>query len=284
MSEYNDQDKKGRENKVDGQDNRDVVEKKQRRFDLKLISIIIIGSSIIFGILIYRRVKTIIKNPPNYGQTNTSILHKRKGMNAREREQHYQKHKDAIAVAARREGVKLHGKPLVPPRPINHFPNRKLPVVIDSSRLTLLPLSRGVKSRFQEVQNLVAIDKKYSEQFDAADIFDSKMGKIFVPKNKVIKGQEQSRVSYNQRTKQLGVITGKMILKFSSPSSFDQRQKFYPSGAIEQSAFPSTQLVIVNLTTDPSFNDLLELEQKLSQHAEIKRVKVDILEHGNEPH
>lgn len=278
MTERNSQEESGSD--------KNGTQKKQGHFDLKLISTIIMVSSIIFGILIYRGVKKVIKKPPKYSSAATQLLHQRKGMNSGQRAQHYQQHIGAIAAAARREKVRLHAKPLRD-RVVNHFPNRHLSVAINPARLTLSRLDKGVKSNVQEVSNVTAVDKKYIDQFDRDDIFDQKLGKIFVKKDEADKFKNIShleRVSFNQRTRQLGIITGKLILKFSTAESFEQRAKYYPKKSVEQRIFPATALVIVDILGGPSLNDLLAIKEDLTSHPELKRVRVEVLEHGKDPH
>ncbi len=277
MSDNTDQESEGA-NKAKGSE-----EKKQRRFDLKIIFIIIIISlSCVFGILIFRNVKKVIQNPPHYEmkENNSKILEKRKGMNAEQRREHFAKHRGAIAKAAREERLELKGRPLIP-RPTKKFPSRELPVVINLDSLKLVPIEKekGLRTSHQEVSNIVAINKSYADQFDPADIYDEKLGRIFVDRDKA-QNIEADKVSYNLRTKQLGVITGKLFLKFSSRESFENRQQIYPRDFQEQRVFEATNLVILSTEKEFSLNDLLVLERELSKVAELKRVRVEVLEQG----
>ncbi len=265
----------------DDKGERGTNEKVQRRFDLRLIFILILGLSILFGILIFRNVKGLIKNPPQYQMDDDpkGTLRLRKGMNKLQRQEHFAQHSAQINKAARREKLALKGQPLHS-RPVDKFPSRALPLFIDPSSLELIPLEASAKAQVQEVANLVALKKDYKENFDASDIVQEKMGRIFVARDKAQGLEGQERVSYNLRTKQLGVITGKLFLKFSSAEAFRQREQIYPKGTREQRIFKATELVILETTRDFSLNELLALERDLSELPQLKRVRAEVIEHG----
>lgn len=269
-------DEKDQDNEI----NEKQSESKQRRFDLKLIFVIIIGLSCVFAILIFRNVKKVIQNPPEYkmDRKEQGTLKRRKGMSAQERAEHFEKHKNKIAQAARQEKLAPKGRLLIA-KPQNKFPSREIPVYINPQNLELIPLKKGLRSRVQEVSNIIAVNKSFVEQFDSSDILDEKMGRIFVRKEKA-QELEGERVSYNLRTKQLGVITGKLFLKFSSAENFEKRREIYPESLREQRVFEATQLAILESNGQYSLNELLSLEFSLSQRPELQRVRVEILEHG----
>ena len=282
MSDEFDQDKKNEEEKS-------VKERdSSRRFDLKVIAVIIVGCSIIFGILIFRNVKQVIKNPPEYNQIDPS-LRKRKSLTKDQLRDHYRARKNKIDRAARKEKLSLNAKPLNSniPRSFSQRSGsqRSIPHFIEKDKLALKSLDAKLLTKFQEVENVVAIDKKYKDQFDEDDILDEKMGRIFVTKKSTqsIDGISQERVSYNNRTKQLGVITGKLLLSFNSPQAFADRKNIYPTQAREQRVFPATYFVILDLVSDYTFEELLNLEAQYSALDAIKRARIEILERGKSP-
>jgi len=283
MSDEFDQNKKNVEDKsVKEQDSR-------RRFDLKVIAVIIVGCSLIFGILIFRNVKQVIKNPPEYNQTNDPSLIKKRSLSKDQLRDHYKARKNKVDSAARKEKLSLKGRPLDRKIPRSFSPrsgsHRAIPHFIEKEKLELKPLNPKLLTNFQEVENVVAIDKKYKDQFDEDDILDEKMGRIFVTKKSVqsIDDFSSERVSYNNRTKQLGVITGKLLLSFKSKQAFDNRKSIYPAQAIEQRVFSSTYFVIIDLVAHYTFDELLNLEEKFSALDTIKRARIEILERGKNP-
>ncbi len=286
MSDEFDQDKKS-------EDKKSVKEQESsRRFDLKVIAVIIVGCSLIFGILIFRNVKQVIKNPPEYNQINDPSLIKKikkKSLTKDQLRDHYKARKNKIDRAARKEKLSLKGRPLDRkiPRSFSERSgsHRSLPHFIEKEKLELKPLNPKLLTNFQEVENVVAIDQKYKDQFDEDDILDEKMGRIFVTKKSALSIDSISleRVSYNNRTKQLGVITGKLLLSFNSSQDFINRKNIYPAQAIEQRVFSSTYFVIIDLVAPYTFEELLNLEAKFSALDSIKRARIEILERGKNP-
>ncbi len=261
------------DNSQDRDDQSNESDKKQRKFDLKLIVIIVLGLSITFGILIFRQVRKVIQNPPEYVKDQVLTLKQKKGMNREEIRKHFEAHKDQIHQAAKKERLALQGRPI---RDISHF--------IDVKKLKLAPLEVGQISQVREVTNLVALRSEYKDQFEASDILDEKLGRVFVKKDKAHAFKSES-VSFNERTRQLGVITGRILMRFKTIEDFEKRLEIYPSGSQEQRVFESTLYSIVEFKEDqtPSFSELLELEKELSVRPELKRVKVEILENGKVP-
>ena len=272
MTEQNNQDN---ENSNENSKENYKEEKRKRKFDLRLIIIIIIGLSIVFGILIFRKVKQAIQNPPVYSESGAAPALKQRGLNREQRQKHFEKRREQVNQAAKREKLALKGRPLRPRQ------QRDIPHFIDEGQVKLSKLPDGVNSRYREVENIVSMSSSFKDQFDEADIIDEKMNRIFVERDRA-SGMEFDKVSFNQRTKQLGVITGKLLLRFVDRDGFEKRSDLYPKDAEEERVFEATHLAIIAVG-DRSLSELLEIEKSLSQRQQLKHVKIEILENGKVP-
>jgi len=216
-----------------------------------------------------------------------TFLDNSNGLTPAQRKKHFLQHQDKIQNAARREKLGLTGRMLRPAVRPDLRQERRLPTAIDEKRLKFLPVKSqdGARQPYKEVENVKAVKLEYRDQFDEDEILDEKLNRIFVlikeNDHNEYKGEMETkgtRVAYNTRTKQLGVITGKMVLRFKSKEAFALRQKFYPDNAQEDSVFNAIHLVVIDFKSNLSLVELLNLELKLNQHEEIKRAKVEIIE------
>lgn len=240
---------------------------------------------LVLGFIFSKQIKKFISNPPKYESTAE--------MSKEEILEHYEEHKEKIEnnekeerlkALRRKNNPKLKGRALKDRHP---FVKNSRAHFIGTDNLKLIDLPSGFKSRIQEVGNLIAIDSKLSDEINPEDIIDERLGKVFVPKevaNDYVSKSLQNRVSYNLRTKRLGIITGKLLINFNSDQAFKDRREAYQSlgndFANEVASFEVTKFAIINLKGSQSLAELLSLEKSLGQRPGIKRVRTEIIEIG----
>ena len=277
--------------------NRKKAQKGSKRIMLMAaLSIFILTLAI--GAYFYRELREFLTNEKFLSlapdQKKEKILNRIRPSKA-QRDEDYKRREEAIklnerreeklARAARQKRIELQG------RPLQRGFKKVVPRFIETDNLKLLPLDNGAKSSVREVENIVAISDAFKDQLDEDDIIDEKMGRVFIPRDKaqdVVSSNLEERVSYNERTKQLGIITGKLLIRFEDEKTFKEREEFYRENlgsefANEAAAYPATNMAIIHLKESHSWQSLLNLEKNLSKQQGIKRVKAEIIELGKGP-
>lgn len=266
-----------------------MSEKESRKFHLKIIAIIVVGSSVIFGIIFFRRVKIFIRNEKNAKEVFQKNFLDKKGINSplhkdEVKKVQVDKSKEGPIAAIKKE---LDHRPLQNRHPVTPRIQRKDVILVPLETPLKRALSGKKKRRQREVENIVAVSSKYANQFQKDEIYASNLGRVFVKKD-AANGLESERVAYNTRTGALGVITGKLVVKFRDEQSFGRRgsllkeylQEDYSSRFEEESAFEVNYTGIFTFG-DLSMSELERLCQVLEkQGSTIKSCKIEVLDHA----
>lgn len=265
-----------------------MSEKERRKYHFKVSAIIVVGCSLIFGIFFFKRVKIFVGHEKNTKEISHKNLSRGKSVRASQKgftlKNKEKRPKENNLTALRRE---LDHRPLQNRQPVTAHFSRKDVVLVPLNNDGKRKLSGKKKHRQREVENIVAVSEKYANQFQKDEVYASHLGRVFVKKD-AANGLESERVAYNTRTGALGVITGKLVVKFQDEQSFDKRETLLKNYlASDQSPhFDEESAFEVNYTGIFTFGDLgmSELErlcQVLQNHqSTIKSCKIELLDHA----
>lgn len=266
-----------------------MSEKENRKFHLKIIMVVIVGCSILFGIIFFRRVKSFIRNEENAQEVFEKSFPVKDKSEEKTKTFKGPSQNTKIKLDKSLESIKkeLDHRPPQNRHPVTARIARKDVVLIPLENNMKRDLSGKNKRRQREVENIVAVSDKFESQFQKNEIYAKNLGRVFVKKD-AANGLESERVAYNTRTGALGVITGKLIIKFQDVESFEKREallKSYLEQSVEEeSAFEASYtgiFILGDLRGDLSMNELERLCQDLLIHSEtIKSCKIELLDHA----
>lgn len=251
-------------------DNRpiDPKEKDKRRFSLLVIFIVIIGLSAVVFILkmrqarnslsevIQTREKTLVK------EKETSIVQKRIPQNSFKKPVPELKR---LAPSVKVLPVSKRGK-----NPHSFKLKRPLKYAGEYE------LVKGVS--YVDLENVIAVNPRERDRFEKEDIITEKNNHlfVFVEGNAIPEGS--LRVVHNIRTKKLGLLTGTLLLKFSSIEDFEERVQFIRENFKEKRTFPAIKLSLIESLTPLTLSDLQKEKSYWQGVQGLKSVEIEIIE------
>jgi hypothetical protein len=254
-------------------------ERENRKFDLRLIFIVIIGFSCIFFILKFRQAKQEISH-----LTEKPIVAK----NSSPSQPRELKEKDLPRKPqAKRKALvpsdRKIRKKLIPAKRDKSFdpPEKRTqqkPLFQLGPDIQLGDEIVQVKGRsYSEVENVYAVSNERKDEFSAEEILYER-GPYVIVKSEEGLPKDGKRLAYNHRTRRLAIITGQIILRFSENSAFENRGQHLVSGESEVATHNSIMTAVLRLEGAQSLEDLKKRESFWGSLPGIKAANVEVLE------
>lgn len=265
----------------------DKDEKEKRQFTVLLVFIVIVGLSLIAGILKFRQAKKEVGE-----LSSQSALNKVPGLRPALSEESDEKKAQELkrgggderspqAQKLKREGNENKRK-LVPSRRDKETIPRSVKSL--SGQFHKVKLSEKYFSHqgadYIEMENVFALPVEYKERYQTEEILGERHRKVFVLLQKgEAKPEGALPVAYNSRTKRVALVTGTLKVQFNDTESFSQRSQYLRGGLEEKSTFDSIALSLLQM--EPSLSSLENLEKERIYWAGVpgvKKVSVELLE------
>lgn len=263
----------------------DKDEKDKRKFTLLLVFILIIGFSLIAGILKFRQARKEVRElskqttfdevpglrpptpVPNRGDKSLkkSALEER-GPQGQESSSKLKGPRKRL-VPSKRDKAPVTGL-------VKNLSGNFSKLKFDDKYFSI----QGAD--YLELENVVALPIEFKDRYRKEEILGEKNRRVIVllPNGEDIPPGANS-VAYNSRTKSIAVITGILKVQFSDQESFIKRSQYFKNGTQEKSTFDAISLSLLQM--DPSLSSLENLEKERIYWAAkpgVKRVSVELLE------
>ncbi len=266
----------------------DPQEKDKRQFTVLLVFIVIIGSSLIAGIIKFRQAKKEVKELTQGQSLQDQVPGLRPGSTSstkegdlpatNDRRRPQQSDQNGQQAQQKEDLVKKRLIPEVRDREPQKRSVRNL--VGELSRLDLAKryFKKG-KQSFVEVKNMVAVPLEYKDRYSADEIIGERHNKVLIrlPKGEPAP-QESMGIALNTRTKRLAIITGTLKVRFKDNFSFDKRQELIPASQREKNSFQGIQLSLLEVLGSASLDDLQREQDYWATQPGVKSAEVELLE------
>lgn len=253
-------------------------EKDKRKFTLSLVFIVVIGLSAITFILKFRQAKQEVKELVRQERQLENDTQEPDESNDREEDN---SHRNQASREEETQGTKSKLVPAKRDRPTR---NDSLPTIYNlGKKLEFRGDYQTLKGQqYLEIDNIKAFPSDMKDRFSDDEIVGEKNDRVYAFVKNGEDLEEASGVTYNTRTKRLGLITGTLKVRFMDRESFSERAQFIREPFYEKRSFVGINLSLLEASGDSQDTvglEKLASEQSYWQSLEgVKSVEIEVLE------
>lgn len=256
----------------------DPVENDNRRFTVVLVFIVIIGLSLIAGILKFRQAKREVKEFSLQNQERQKVP----GLSPKENSSSNQVDQSSRLPQHKEEELpKGTQKKLIPSkrdRPPRPRKIRKMNGLFSSLKYSNQYYDLE-GADYLLVENMAAVSLDQKDRYSSEEIVGERHNKLFI----LIQDGESAPsdalgVAYNTRSKRLALVTGTLKIRFEDQSSFEERLQHFHQGIREKRTFDAIKLSLVEFQNPMDLEGLYREQTKWQQISGVKEVSLELLE------
>jgi hypothetical protein len=259
----------------------DAQEKDKRQFTVLIVFIIIIGASLIAGILKFRQAKKEVREMTRADKIQDQVpgLRPPGGKEKKILEQRRPQQSDShTSQGAPSSLVKKRLVPEIQDRPTQKRSVRNFVGKLSRLQLGKQYFKQGGQS-FVEVENMAAIPLDQKDRYSAEEIIGERHNKLLI---RLSKGESAPResmgIALNTRTKRLAIITGTLKVRFKDEVGFNNRLNLIPSGQREKNAFAGIRLSLLQVEGPQDLEKLQKEQDYWAAKEDVKSAEVELLE------